>query len=415
MKPMERRLCRKILRAGLVLALAAFVLAVEPRPGYCETYGIKNAQGEFSKKVTITLGEKDLVLRKIDPQEKFASIDITLNRRNSVLMRNVGKLKAEWILPGNRPSRPFDFVGPRFSPNTSTFTDTMKVSVALRIIDTGGRKLFAGKNLSDLFTIRINGAPIISAESVAEQDRTVQLGRGRDVSITLDRTSLLFDESNLKKGEILDVDNRSKVPQELGVEIPQSGFIIRKMRRRDQTEIPERDWNRFSVPPDSGIFMVLIPDPDPKELVRLDGKSIVIKVFQGDSVREAHRVAIQIASDLKRMQPEDDVRPTPSPEPPTRPIVSQVRPAPKPPTQAAPQTGTSGTMWIWVLTVFNLICFVCLAAYGVFFVLPKIQVLEDRLAKNEMFIHGSREAIREELEQVKEEILSECQRDSQSE
>ena len=72
-------------------------------------------------------------------------------------------------------------------------------------------------------------------------------------------------------------------------------------------------------------------------------------------------------------------------------------------------------MWIWILTVLNLILLMSLAAYGVFFVLPKIQVVEDRLAKNEMFIHGSREAIREELEQVKEEILSECRRDSQSE
>jgi hypothetical protein len=49
-----------------------------------------------------------------------------------------------------------------------------------------------------------------------------------------------------------------------------------------------------------------------------------------------------------------------------------------------------------------------LAGYGIFFMLPKIQVLEDRLAKSEMFIHGSREAIREELDEIKREILQQC-------
>jgi hypothetical protein len=47
-----------------------------------------------------------------------------------------------------------------------------------------------------------------------------------------------------------------------------------------------------------------------------------------------------------------------------------------------------------------------------FFMLPKIQVLQDRLAKAEMFIHGSREAIREELEQIKGEIIQQCERDA---
>jgi hypothetical protein len=56
-----------------------------------------------------------------------------------------------------------------------------------------------------------------------------------------------------------------------------------------------------------------------------------------------------------------------------------------------------------------------LAGYGIFFILPKVQVLEDRLAKNEMFIHGTREAIREELDQIKEEILRQCQQDAHPE
>ena len=53
--------------------------------------------------------------------------------------------------------------------------------------------------------------------------------------------------------------------------------------------------------------------------------------------------------------------------------------------------------------------------FRLFFMLPKIQVLQDRLAKTEMFLHGSREAIREELDQLKGEILQQCEKDSSSE
>lgn len=406
---------RKTVRAGLVFLLATCVFIIAAGAGYCETYGIKDARGEFARKVTITIGEKDLVLKKINPEEKFASIAITLNPRNSVLMRNVGNLKMEWIAPGNRPGRPFDFVGPRFDPNSRTFKDTMKASVALRIIDTSKKKLFSGKNLADLFIIRIDDAPIVAAESVEEQDRTVQLGRGRDVSIVLDRSSLLFDESNLKKGEILDVDNRSKAAQVLGIEIPSTGFILDQVRRRDQTRIPKEEWGRFQVPPDSGIFIVLIPDPDPNQLAQLEGKNLIVKVFQGDTVREVHKVPIQVASDLKGSRSSNVQAPN-EPTRPTEPVSTSKPPTTaQTPTQSGSQQGTRGSMWFWILAVFNLVLLVSLTAYGIFFVLPKIQVLEDRLAKNEMFIHGSREAIREELEQLKEEILSECQRDPRSE
>jgi hypothetical protein len=416
MKLMEKRVRRKTVRAGLVLLLATCVFIIAAGAGHCETYGTKDARGEFAKKVTIVVGEKDLVLKKINPEEKFASIAITLNPRNAVLMRNVGKLKMEWIAPGNRPGRPFDFVGPRFDPNSRTFKDTMKASVSLRIIDTSNKKLFAGKNLADLFTIRIDDAPIVPAESVEEQDRTVQFGRGRDVSIVLDRSSLLFDESNLKKGEILDVDNRSKVAQVLGIEIPATGFILDQVRRRDQTRIPKEEWGRFPVPPDSGIFIVLIPDPDPNQLAQLEGKNLIIKVFQGETVREVHKVPIQIASDLKKGSQSPNMGPSEQPTRPTEPVsTSKPTATTQTPAQSGSQQGMRGTMWFWILAVFNLVLLVSLTAYGIFFVLPKIQVLEDRLAKNEMFIHGSREAIREELEQIKEEILSECQRDSHSE
>ena len=70
---------------------------------------------------------------------------------------------------------------------------------------------------------------------------------------------------------------------------------------------------------------------------------------------------------------------------------------------------------MWALQIFNLALLVALGVYGIFFMLPKMQVLEDRLAKNEMFIHGSREAIREEIEEMREDILRECRPESSSE
>jgi hypothetical protein len=65
---------------------------------------------------------------------------------------------------------------------------------------------------------------------------------------------------------------------------------------------------------------------------------------------------------------------------------------------------------VWIFQFFNLVLLAALAGYAIFFLLPKIQVLEDRLAKNEMFLHGSREAIREELEEIKAEILGQCRK-----
>ena len=72
-------------------------------------------------------------------------------------------------------------------------------------------------------------------------------------------------------------------------------------------------------------------------------------------------------------------------------------------------------MWIWILQISNLVIVIGVAVYAFFFMLPRIQVLEDRLAKNEMFIHGSREAIRDELEQIKKEILDQCRNAAESE
>ena len=51
---------------------------------------------------------------------------------------------------------------------------------------------------------------------------------------------------------------------------------------------------------------------------------------------------------------------------------------------------------------------IALALYGAFFLLPKLQVIEARMSKNEMFLLGAREAIREELDKTKEDVLRQC-------
>jgi hypothetical protein len=78
-------------------------------------------------------------------------------------------------------------------------------------------------------------------------------------------------------------------------------------------------------------------------------------------------------------------------------------------------TASGGSLWIWLMLILILVGLGGLAAHAILYMLPRIQVLEDRLAKSEMFIHASREAIREELEQIKEEILGECHKDYESE
>ena len=75
----------------------------------CETYGIKDPQGSFIPKVSITVGNKDVVIKKIDPHDKFRSFSITLNPKNQKLVRNVGLIDLEWIDANNQPGRPVQF------------------------------------------------------------------------------------------------------------------------------------------------------------------------------------------------------------------------------------------------------------------------------------------------------------------
>ena len=114
--------------------------------------------------------------------------------------------------------------------------------------------------------IHVDDQLLVSSETVAERDRTVQLGAGRDISLNIDKNLIVFNENNYKQGQILDVDNRSGLDQVLGVEPPKKGLLYcQVVRKPEQTKIPRENWDKFTVPADSGIAIVLIPEREPKQ------------------------------------------------------------------------------------------------------------------------------------------------------
>jgi hypothetical protein len=431
MTGMKHSIERQNGKISLVVLLVACGLLAVARPGDCETMGFKDAQGRFVPRVNVTVANKQIVIKKINPQEKFRPISLVLNAKNTRLIHNVGLLDIEWVDAAERTGKPMKLAGPKYNPATHTFQDSMDKSATLKIVDKTTKNLFAGKQLGDLLTIQIDGNPLVSAETAEEKDRTLQLGTGKDVSINVNKTSILFNENNVKSGDILDVDNRSGLDQVLGIELPEKGLYYRTIRRKpDQTKVPDGDWKRFTVPANSGILIAMVPDPEPAQLEQLDGKEITIKVYQGNRLRETRRVPIRISPELRLTSGELNPQGEPPEVSDRTGSVSGTNRAGESPESAAPvvqpatspsqpgrpaKTAASNNLWLWVLVIGNMAVLVLVLVYGVSFVLPKIQVLEDRLAKNEMFIHGSREAIREELEQVKDEILKQCTGDAGSE
>ncbi len=415
-RPIKFRSPRTVCPISVLVLFVTFLL---PEAAFCETFGIKNPQGNFVPKVSINVSKKEVVIKKTDPAEKFSSVSLTLNPKNTNLIKNVAQLNVQWETAG-KPGKAIPFMGPRYDPNTRVFSDSMTKSTSLKIIDTSKQNLFGGKTLADLFTVQIDDQGLVSSESAVEKDRTVQLGTGTNVSINVDKNSLQFDESNLKKGEMLNVDNRSGFDQIVGVELPTKGFLVYQIRRRlEQTKIPPENWERFTMPADSGIFIVLIPEPDPEALAQLDGKEIVIKAYQGNKIRETRKIPIKVAADLKKPGADLSSLPTEQEDlksagPVTKtpgPRSEMTGPRPQPataPAESARKASQGTGLWLWILQIVNLALLVAIGSYGIFFILPRIQVLEDRLSKNEMFLHGSREAIRDELEQIKKEILRQC-------
>lgn len=421
---------------ALAIILCLFVL---PCRADTETYGVADEANNFIPKIRVTVSDPEILIQKIDPTEKFQSISLTLNNRYRKLMNNVGLLKVQWIAAGNHAGRPLPFSGPRYDPGRRQFQDSMTKSQSLKVIDDTKKHLFKGKSLADILSIQIDGKPVISAESHEEQYRTVRMDRGRDVSIKLDKTQIIFNEENHKHGEILNVDNRSGYDQVIGVTLPEEGLLYSNIiRKPEQSKIEKDKWSRFTLAKDSGIFIVLIPETDPLKLSNLQGKEIEVNVWSGNQVKETIRVPIQVSPELRqpsaantgRMDDTSGANKSPLPDsgyqgpetsgtseyPESSPERKSAPPSsPKTTAPSPSRSGGFGSLWLWVAVGVNLVLLLGFAAYGVFYVLPLIQVLEDRLAKSEMFIHGSREAIREELDEIKKDILQQCRMDSNTE
>jgi len=261
-----------------------------------EIYGTKDAAGNFQPRLNITIGNKDVVIKKVNPQDRFSSFAITLNPKNATLVRNVGMLNMEWVNPAGKAGKEVQFAGPRYDPTTRRFEDNMGKSVEVRIIDKSNKNLFAGKSLNDLFEIRIEDQPVVSSESVLERDRPVQLGQGRDVSLNLDKQTIVFNENNFKKGEILNIDNRSGIQQVVGIELPEKGLLYYQViKKPEQTKVPRDSWKKFTIGPDSGVFVVMIPEPDPVQLSQISGKDVNVRVYQGTTVKDTVRVPIRVS------------------------------------------------------------------------------------------------------------------------
>ncbi|MEJ2716505.1 MAG: hypothetical protein P8182_05110, partial [Deltaproteobacteria bacterium] len=171
-------------RLQLLIILSSILFL--PARVMCATYGITEPTGNFVPKVTVTVGNKEILIKKVKPTDRFQSISLILNKKNRALVRNVGLLSIQWVDQQNRPRKPIPFAGPRYNPKKLVFKDSMTRSSALRIIDKSTRGLFAGKEFSDLFTMHVDGQLCLSTESFYEKERTVKLDSGRDLSIDVD-------------------------------------------------------------------------------------------------------------------------------------------------------------------------------------------------------------------------------------
>jgi hypothetical protein len=66
----------------------------------------------------------------------------------------------------------------------------------------------------------------------------------------------------------------------------------------EMVKVPREKWEHFNLAADCGIFVVLIPEPDPGHLKKLAGAEIVIKVYQKNQVMETRHILIKVEAYL---------------------------------------------------------------------------------------------------------------------
>ncbi|MFC1835372.1 hypothetical protein ACFL2Q_11660, partial [Thermodesulfobacteriota bacterium] len=286
-------------KISLLLILFLGIVVI-PCPGHCETYGLKDAGGNFVPKVAVTMGDREILIKKVNPEEGFKSIALRLNKAKRKLFWNVGHLKIQWIDSRGRPGKQMLFAGPHFNQDTRVFKDTMTKSIGLKVIDKSNQNLFAEKDLADLFTISVNGRRCISSDSFYEKEKTVKMGEGKDVSIKVDKKTVVFSEDNVRKGEMINVENRSRYDKTIGIKLPVEGLFFRQVvRKLDQTKIPLENWERFTLKGGRGIFIVLIPETSAQKLVQLNGQEIAINIWDGNQIRETITIPVRTSAQLR--------------------------------------------------------------------------------------------------------------------
>lgn len=133
-----------------------------------------------------------------------------------------------------------------------------------------------------------------------EGGRTGPLSIDPGTAIRISNTSIRFDQSNIKTGEIIDIDNTSGVDQAIGIQLPEVGILLGAVvRKPEQTKVMRGQLDSFTVKADAGIIIAIIPDADPDKMRMLDGQEVVITVYQTNKVSETYRIPIEVASDLR--------------------------------------------------------------------------------------------------------------------
>ncbi|MEW6111988.1 MAG: hypothetical protein AB1664_07650 [Thermodesulfobacteriota bacterium] len=120
-------------------------------------------------------------------------------------------------------------------------------------------------------------------------------------SIKVSKAAIVFDKENAKRGEVVNIDNRSGSDLTLGLELPDKGLSYSGViRKPEQRKVPREDWARFTLSAGSGVLIVIIPGLQPAELQALDGTEIRVRIHEGNELREVRRIPIKVHADLLR-------------------------------------------------------------------------------------------------------------------
>lgn len=162
-----------------------------------------------------------------------------------------------------------------------------------------GEQPVEGGKLGDapvLKTLRDSGARVnVKATRAGQTGPSAPSRSESGPLIRIDKSSILFNEKNVRRGEIIAVDNTSESELTMGIDLPAKGFLYYQViRKPEQTRVSRDALTRFSFPADSGIYIILIPETDHALIERLDGETIVIKVYEENALRETHRIPIKV-------------------------------------------------------------------------------------------------------------------------